>query len=178
MMNKDGMDILIFCEIGNDPQTLKKAGQRIVDGKVFYFPYLDPKKIPTIGIGTISYPNGKLVTMSDPEITEDQALEYLNYELKEKAATLENWAIKTGKKRTLNQFSALLCFSYNEGCGPIITPGGTLNKALLGGNEQEIRNAFALYNKITVKFLGIPYKKVLNGLTIRRKMEADLYFKV
>ena len=45
--------------------------------------YLDAAKIPTIGRGTIRYPNGKKVQIGDT-CTVEQADEYLIFELREK----------------------------------------------------------------------------------------------
>ena len=42
--------------------------------------YLDPVKIPTIGFGTIVYPNGKRVKIGDV-CTEEQANQWLLYEI-------------------------------------------------------------------------------------------------
>lgn len=39
-------------------------------------PYLDTGKVPTIGYGTTRYPDGRRVSLRDPRITQDQALQY------------------------------------------------------------------------------------------------------
>lgn len=158
MINGAGIDLLKECE------GLKLA------------PYLDSKGVCTIGFGTIIYPDGRKVSLSDQPITEDQAISFLNIGLKDKAATIESWLKKNQLTISGNQFSALLCFAYNEGCGPIINSGSSLNKAILSGLQLDIRQAFSLYNKIIVNIMGIKVKKSLPGLTERRKKEADLYF--
>lgn len=135
-------------------------------------PYLDSAKIPTIGIGTISYPDGKKVKMTDPEITVGIAYALLDFELKEKASVLEAYFTKKNIVLNDNQFSALLSFAYNLGCGPIIDNGRSMNQALLTG--KGIREAFMLYDKAKAGLFG--RLKSLRGLTIRRKMEADLFF--
>jgi lysozyme len=151
--------------------NLNSEGMKIlIDSEGIYLqPYLDPKKIPTIGIGTIVYPNGKRVSMSDRTITLEEAHEYLNYELKEKAATIQNWINNNKLSLTGNQFSALLCFAYNLGCGPIIDKDRSLSQAIL--NKGDVRAAFMLYTKISVWY----GKKELKGLVIRREKEANLY---
>jgi len=143
---------------------------------LFLKPYPCSAKIPTIGIGTTAYPNGKKVTLKDSPITERQAYEYLDYELKEKAEILEIFCLKKGVLLNDNQFSALLSFAYNLGCGPIIDPGRSMHQALLSGSNKQIREAFMMYTKVKKKFLGVVVMKEEKGLVIRRKREADLYF--
>lgn len=157
-MNEDGLRILKQCE----GLCLKS--------------YNDPCKIPTIGFGTIIYPSGKKVQLGE-SCTEAQAIEWLNYELKEKAATIANWTKNNNIKLTDNQFSALLCFSYNCGTYPITNSESSLNIAIRSGDIDKIKKAFLLYNKATVKVLGIKIKKELRGLTIRRNLEYELYAK-
>ncbi len=134
-------------------------------------PYQESGDVPTIGIGTIAYENGVHVTLKDSPITKERAYELLDFELKEKAATIEHYCDMRKLNLNDNQFSALLSFAYNLGCGPIITSGKSMNMALLSGNG--IREAFMIYNK-SPNWLGIRVPR--KGLTIRRKMEADLYF--
>ena len=94
-----------------------------------------------------------------------------------KAKTLEDWINKNKLLLNRHQFSALLCFAYNLGCGPIIDRERSLNQALLHKSDKEIRKAFMLYTKAKVKnMFGIYVMKTLTGLVIRRKMEADLFF--
>lgn len=159
-------------------RTLNDKGRAILIECEGYYPkpYLCPAGIPTIGIGTTAYPDGRKVTLKDTPITERLAAEYLNAELEDKAETIEKFLSKKGLVLNDNQFSALLCFAYNLGCGPIIDSGRSLNSALLSGSPKKIKEAFMLYNKAKVKVLGIPVMKELKGLIIRRKMESDLYF--
>lgn len=131
--------------------------------------------VPTIGIGTVVYPDGAMVKNGD-KCTEEQALEWLNFELKDKALTLEGWINNNKLLLSGNSFSALLCFAYNLGLGSIINSGSSMNSALLSKDELKIRNAFGLYVKGYTKILGIRIGKTLPGLVIRRKKEADLFF--
>ena|ERR1022692_1321356 len=137
--------------------------------------YKDEGGVWTIGIGSISYPNGKSVG-SNETCTMDQALEYLNFELDQKIRSLNTWSMQNKLTFSQNQQSALLCFAYNLGMGPIIMKGFSLNLALISGDEQKIRDAFALYVNVNKKFLGITIKKKLPGLVIRRQKESDLFF--
>jgi lysozyme len=158
-------------------RLLNEAGMSILKYSEGYTakPENDCLGIPTVGIGTIVYPNGVHVQLGDPEITLEKALEYLNYELREKSATVEDWLNSNHVELSDNQFSALLCFAYNCGTGPITHPS-SLNRAILKKDGPAIRKAFMLYVKGTKKILGIPYKVTLKGLVIRRGKEASLYF--
>ena len=51
-------------------------------------PYLDSASIPTIGYGTIEYPDGKAVTMNDPAVTAEQAEGFLSFEMSKKSAAI------------------------------------------------------------------------------------------
>jgi lysozyme len=66
-----------------------------------------------------------------------------------------------------NQFSALVCFTYNVGIGNFLK-STLLKKVNLNPNDPTIRDEFMKWNKSG----GV----VLNGLTRRRKSESDLYF--
>lgn len=131
---------------------------------LFLKAYLDPVKIPTIGYGTIKYPNGKAVTMADKPITEVQAIEYLTHEVNEKAAGVEKVA-----KVPLNdnEFGALVSFAYNVGSNALAT--STLLKKLNAGDRAGAADEFLRWNKAK--------GQVLPGLTRRRTAERDLFLK-
>lgn len=138
-------------------------------------PYLCPANVPTIGIGTTAYPDGRKVKLSDPAITEAMAEEYLMHELNEKADTVHLFLQKNSILLSEQQYSALVSFAYNCGCGPIIDKGRSLHEAILSDSIVKISNALLLYNKATKK-IG-PFKRVveLPGLTRRRKAEQYLF---
>jgi len=140
----------------------------------FENPYLDQAKIPTIGIGTIAYPSGKRVTMQDSPITLFQAEEYLRHELTEKADTVCRYLIKNSIILGDQQYSALVSFAYNCGCGAIIDPGKSLNEAVKSKDVKKMADAMLLYCKYTETVLGVKVKKVSKGLLRRRKAEAYL----
>ena len=125
--------------------------------------YLCPAKVPTIGWGNTRYENGTAVKLGD-KITKERADELFEN-------ILNTFAV--GVKRLVksnindNQFSALVCFAYNVGLGNF--QKSTLLRILNENpNDPEIRNQFMRWNKAG--------GKVLNGLTRRRKAEADLYY--
>lgn len=154
----------------------KEALELIKHFEGFYpKPYRDPVGIPTIGIGTIAYPNGKKVTLEDAPITEEKANEYLMFELTEKADMVYRFLESSKILVNDQQYSALVSFAYNCGCGPIIDSGRSLYQALKTNSPNNVGNAFLLYNKGTVKKWGIKRTVELPGLTRRRQAERYLY---
>lgn len=127
-------------------------------------PYLDSVKIPTIGIGTTVYPNGKKVTMNDPAITLEQAYEYCLDHLNKIALPVLNKVVTVPLNQ--NQVDALGSLIYNIGTG-----GFSTSSVLKSINAREpigtIQANWAKWNKAG--------GKVLNGLVNRRKEEFKLY---
>lgn len=126
--------------------------------------YPDPAhgwKVPTIGWGTIQYPNGQKVRQGDV-ITQERADELLAWEVIEKAE-----GVRRLVKVPLNsdQFAALVSFAYNVGLGNL--GDSTLLKWLNAGS----------YNKAADQFLKWTRAggKVLPGLVRRRKSERNLF---
>jgi lysozyme len=127
--------------------------------------YKDPIGIPTIGIGTIKYPDGRKVKMGD-KITLKQAEELLMHELNTKAIAIQHHFFNVAINQ--NQFDALLSFTYNLGVGAL-GKSTLLKKVKSNHNDPSIRNEFMKW----VRARG----RVLPGLVRRRKAEADLYFR-
>lgn len=126
-------------------------------------PYLDPVGIPTVGYGTIQYENGKAVTMQDPPITETRAVELLQWEVDQKAKSVEAM-VKV--KLNDNEFAALTSFAYNVGVGAL--QGSTLLKLLNSGTDKAtVADQFLRWNKAG--------GKELPGLTRRRQAERALF---
>lgn len=126
-------------------------------------PYLDPIGIPTIGYGTIQYPDNKKVTMKDHPITESDAVKYLEHEVSKKANEIDGMLkVKVNE----NERAALICFAYNVGTGAL--QKSTLLK-LLNSNADRVAIAdqFLRWNKAG--------GKELPGLTRRRQAERSLF---
>lgn len=133
-------------------------------------PYLDDAGVPTIGIGTIRYPNGKRVAITDPAITVDLAELYLANDIKDTVKAVNS--IVVGLVLTQNQFDSLVDFSYNEGSYALA--GSTLLKRIKANTmDSKIRAAFMLWNKVRVDGRLI----YSDGLNSRRIRDADLWFK-
>ena len=126
-------------------------------------PYLDAVGIPTIGYGTIEYPNRVAVTMYDNNITEDQAKDYLEFEINLKAASVERMLNVDVND---NEFAALVAFAYNVGTRALLN--STLLKLLNSGSDRiSVADQFLRWNKAG--------GKELPGLTRRRHAERDLF---
>lgn len=143
--------------------TLSDAGVNLIKQFEGYSatPYADPVNIPTIGYGTIRYPDGRKVSLSDEPITEQTAIEYLRHDAHSAELAVDSLC---RDDITQNQFDALVSFAYN--CGNNALKTSTLLKRVNSGTG-DIRAAFVMWNKAD--------GKVLRGLTIRRNKEADLY---
>lgn len=126
-------------------------------------PYPDSKGIPTIGYGTIMYPDGSSVTMDDPTITQDQARQYLEFEVEQKCAGVEKYVTVPVND---NEYAALVSFAYNLGLGSL--HGSTLLKLLNSGTD---RATVALEFPKWDKAGGV----VVDGLLRRRNAEAALF---
>ena len=126
-------------------------------------PYLDSVKVPTIGYGTILYDTGKAVTMQDPAITEDRAVELLTWEVNQKCAGVEKMVTATVND---NEYAALVSFAYNLGLGSL--HGSTLLKLLNAGADRgAVADQFLKWNK--AGGVEVP------GLTRRRQAERSLF---
>lgn len=127
--------------------------------------YLDPVGIPTIGYGTIAYPNGKQVAMGD-RISQEQAHGFLLHECTSICARVEGLCTAPINQ---NQFDALVSFSYNVGVGAL--GDSTLLKQLNQSNYIGAASEFPRWNKGTVN----GEKVELPGLTNRRMDEKALF---
>jgi lysozyme len=125
--------------------------------------YLCPAGVPTIGYGSTRHPNGKKVLLGEKLASEKEATQLL-------LATLSPYEDAVNKHLpNLNQcqFDALVAFSYNVGTGALVK-STLLKKAKVNPNDPSILDEFLKWNKAG--------GKVLNGLTNRRREEANLYF--
>lgn len=146
-------------------RKVNKAGIDLIKSfeGLFLKPYLDPIKIPTIGYGTIQYPDGKKVTMQDTPISEAKAVELLQWEVDLKAAAVEKM---TKVPLNDNEFAALSSFSYNVGSSAL--EKSTLMKLLNAGTDRAaVADQFLRWDKAGGKQLA--------GLTRRRQAERSLF---
>jgi lysozyme len=126
-------------------------------------PYLDSVGVPTIGFGTILYDNGNKVTMNDAPISEERAHELLEWEISQKAASVDKMV---SVEINENEFGALVSFAYNLGLGSL--RASTLLKLLNAGQDKvSVADQFLRWNKAG----GIE----VAGLTRRRQAERALF---
>ncbi len=128
--------------------------------------YLDPVGIPTIGYGTIRYPDGKAVRLGD-RISEAQAEAFLKFEIDASVRSLN--VLLQGIQLNQNQFDAIVSLCYNIGVGGF--SGSTILRKLREGDFKAAAEAFGLWNKGTVN----GKKVVIEGLTKRRADERSLF---
>lgn len=140
--------------------TISTVGLALIKG--FEGLQLKAYKCPA-GIWTIGYGHTKSAKPGQV-INSTQADELLKADVKvfEKAVNAQNLNLNQ------NQFDALVSFTYNVGAGNL-QKSTLLKKAKINPNDASIKNEFAKWNKAN--------GKVLPGLTLRRKAEAELYFK-
>lgn len=134
--------------------------------------YLCPAGVPTIGYGTIHYPDGKPVKMGHV-VTMQRAEDLLKWEVEKKAMAIVPLVQNNEGKVFVNQsqFDALVSFAYNLGYGAL--KGSTLLKKVRNNpSDETIRAEFMKWTKAKVK--GVLTE--LPGLVRRRDAEADLYF--
>src|SRR6476620_5181003 len=128
----------------------------------------DRPDVFTIGYGSIKYPpyylRGKPVALTDPSITQEQAVDFLKYEITQKSISIDPLL---RDDLTPNQFAALLSFAYNlgEGALKMSTLRAKVNK---DPKDSTIRDEF-------LKWVYSNGQKV-QGLLNRRIKEAELYF--
>jgi len=129
-------------------------------------PYKDSAGIPTIGYGTILYPNGKAVTMLDKPVTEDEASGFLAYQLGLKSKTI---APMLQNAASLHQAAAMLSLTYNIGTAAF--QSSTVLRKFNAGDLQAAADAFLLWDKATVDGQHV----VVEGLYNRRVAERQIF---
>jgi lysozyme len=132
---------------------------------LFLKAYVDPVGIPTIGYGSIKWPDGKNVQLGQ-EISIQTAEQLLIHEVNSILPQIPKLSFNQ------NQFDAVVSFIYNVGIGSF-KRSTMLRKMRQNVNEWSIRDEFMKWNKGKVNGQLVELK----GLTRRRKAEADLYFK-
>lgn len=127
--------------------------------------YICPAGVPTIGYGTIRYPDGKPVKLGE-KITMKKAEELLIWEVEKIATQIP--ALNVNQ----NQYDALVSFTYNLGIGNLLK--STLyKKCKANPDDLTIKDEFMKWTKARVK----GELKTLKGLVKRRTEEYELYAK-
>lgn len=138
-------------------------------------PYLCPAGKPSIGYGSIKYPDGRKVTLDDPPCSQAEAEVYLLYGERRTLADLQASGAVT-RPPNVNQAAALLCLAYNVGVGIHDGHKGDLADSTLldhfnRGDLAGAADEFGKWDKAHVD--GVV--TVLPGLDTRRNAERDLF---
>lgn len=133
-------------------------------------PYLDKAGVPTIGIGSTFYEDGRKVKLIDTCISHDKAVEIAKHNLKDYISVVNAVAPAINQ----NQFDSLLDFAYNQGTGALRT-STLLKKLRKNPNDPAIRDEFAKWVYVLNPKTG--KKEVSSWQVKRRKGDADLYYK-
>lgn len=141
------------CKVGSAGFILIKTAEGYSP-----FIYKDSVGIPTIGFGHVVRPGEKIKT---PLMGPD-ALSLLEADIRERTQKL-NLLIKV--PLTSNQFDALASFAYNVGLGTF--QQSSVLRRVNAEKHDQVPDRIILYDKAG--------GKVLKGLYIRRRAEAELY---
>lgn len=126
--------------------------------------YLCSAGVPTIGYGSTYYSNGVKVKLGD-KITQEDAEKLLQHTVRSFEKNVE--ALLNGVQVNSNQFDALVSFAFNLGTAAL-AKSTLLKKVKANPNDTAIAAEFG-------KWVNAGGKKS-NGLTTRRRLEAELYF--
>lgn len=144
-----------------DPIAIAAALCRRFEG--FYpKPYLCPAGVPTIGFGATFYEDGTRVSLTDPAIDRERAEDLLMWHLKSRF--LPAVAALCPGIDDPERLAAIIDFTFNLGAGNL--KASTLRRRINEGKWESVPAQLMKWNKAG--------GRVLNGLTIRRKAEADL----
>lgn len=132
-------------------------------------PYKDSAGIPTIGYGTICYPNGIAVAMTDKPLTEEDATACLCDQVERKSKAV---AAMLQKKASLHQAAAMLSLTYNIGTGAF--QSSSVLKRFNLGDIAGAADAFLMWDKATVDGQHV----VIDGLHKRREAERAIFLTV
>jgi len=173
-MNQQTKTVLIVGAIALiliiTPMTVSAAENLIkgFEGK-YLSSYDDGTGKITIGYGSIyNYDENRPVRKGDV-ITEDTAIRWLRKEMNSVVADIKKVVTVPINQ---NQLDSLTSFTYNLGIGNL--KASTLLRLLnSGADKATVANQFQFWNKAMIN----GKLTVMNGLTTRRKAEADLFVK-
>jgi len=129
---------------------------------IYLHPYLCPAGIPTVGVGATYYQDGTRVTLADPPITRQQAMDLLVWMIRTKylPEVLRLCPGITDPRR----LAAIIDFTYNLGAGQL--RGSNLRRRINAEDWTVVPAELRKWNK--------GGGRVLRGLVIRREAEAAL----
>lgn len=129
---------------------------------VYLRPYLCPAGVPTIGVGATFYEDGRKVSLNDPSITRERAIQLLHFHIR------RHFLPKTVRlcpgADTPARVAALCDFAFNLGHGALA--GSTLRRKVNAGEWEEARVQILRWTRAG--------GRVLRGLVRRRQAEEAL----
>lgn len=108
-------------------------------------PYKDSGGVPTIGIGSTQYPNGKRVTMADKPITKEEAIEITKHHVAKDESRLKTSLPNV--KLSQAEYDVYLDFVYQY--GQTTFNRSSIRRELLKGNHKA-----ACRNLLKYKYVG------------------------
>lgn len=128
-------------------------------------PYACPAGVPTIGIGSTVYEDGRRVTLLDPPITRERAVALCAYHLRKRCLPI---ILKhCPELDTPRRLAAVLSFCYNVGEGNL--EASTMRRAINRRAWDDAAVGLKMWNKAG--------GRVLPGLVTRRVLEAEMLVK-
>lgn len=129
--------------------------------------YLDPVKIPTIGVGATFYQDGRRVKIGD-RLTKQQSRDLLAYHL----GKFEKEVLKKVQRPLKqNEFDALVSFCFNAGTSYKTSAGQWRDYEIWKRADRQTPGMKEYWEGLAVTASG----KRFNGLVRRRKAEVALY---
>lgn len=122
-------------------------------------PYLCPAGVPSIGFGFTRYTDGRAVTLTDPPMTREYAVNMLRKLILRKYLPSTLTLCRT--LQTAGQLGAITDFSYNVGLGALRS--STLRKKILARDWDQIPPQLLRWTK--------GGGRTLPGLLLRRRAE-------
>jgi lysozyme len=147
------------------PRTTSTVGKEFIKKRESFRskPYLDGKKVPTIGFGNTYYPDGTKVTMNDAPISAEKGLELFEVTLKTFEKGVNSAIIRPISQ---NEFDALVSLAYNIGVPRFKT--SSVVKRINGNTpRKEVADAFRMWKLLD--------GEVSQGLVNRREEEIKLF---
>lgn len=125
-------------------------------------PYACPAGVPTIGIGSTVYEDGRRVTLKDPPITRERAVALCAHHLRKRCLPV---ILKhCPELDTPRRLAAVLSWAYNVGEGHL--ESSTMRRAINRRAWDDAAAGLAMWNKAG--------GRVLAGLVDRRRLEAEM----
>jgi len=126
---------------------------------LFLRPYLCPAGVPTIGLGSTRYLDGRAVKLTDPAITREHAISLLRYKI---LSEYMPGVLRLCRAiDTPGRLAALTDLAYNIGLKNL--KNSTLMKLVVAGNWAAVPAQFRRWNR--------GGGRVLPGLVTRRERE-------